>query len=374
VKRAGLVVAFCLVTGCGTAQPSASPSTTIVLPDQEPVSIQPAATLKEDPVWRRVELPDADGALNSIAVQGDDIVIVGALEVDRPMAWSAHKGDWTSEKLPADAGVPFVATKFGDRVLVAGGMETSRCAHPAQTTFVVRDAARRWTAAPFAPLFCAASGSLDVAISGEVAGVLGSGVGDQPVAWFSRDGLHWVDSGLKGELFPKGLATHGEDFVALGLTSDRWWFGRARGVGGWQLTVVAGLPDPAVSALHGFVDGGDGVVAWFGGDEGEDVAYTSANGEVWRKLSQDGLSGMRMLRVKRIGGGFAAIAERAEGQVMLRSVDATSWREIPRPLVMEANGIFRDFVVAGQSMYLLMQTQGDAPIWLLRADEGALGF
>jgi hypothetical protein len=137
-----------------------------------------------------------------------------------------------------------------------------------------------------------------------------------------------------------------------------------------MLTSALGLPGDRT--VHGLLEGGDGVVAWFGGDEGEDVAYTSANGEVWRKLSQDGLSGMRMLRVKRIGGGFVAIAERADGQVMLSSVDATSWREIPRPRAMEANGIFRDFVVAGQTMYVLMQSQGDAPIWLLRADVAAL--
>jgi hypothetical protein len=365
VKRAlRILLIASSIGGCANLAPSVAPVPSTSPPATEPqTSHAPAA----DP-WQLVELPNADAALNSIAVTDHDVVIVGAHDVDRPAAWWQHdSGPWTSEPLPAESGTPGRAERFGDRVLVMGGMETSRCAHPAQATFVVRDVKGQWAAAPFNDLFCAASGSVNLAVQGDIAAALGTGTGDQPFGWFSHDGLRWVDSGLRGDLLPQALSTADGDFVALGTRGDgQWWFGRTDGTHSWGLTAAVGLP--ADLPLRALEAGGAGVIAWFADDAGHDGTFTSVRGDVWRAIAQEGRDGTHILSVRLSAGRYIAIAEDATGQLLLASADGASWRRLPRSAVIEANGIFRDFIVSAGAIHVLAQSQPDAPIWLLKAD------
>jgi hypothetical protein len=312
-----------LVAGCPTPAPSSLATSSPPTPSSSP-------TPSADAAWLFLELPDDDHAnFASIAATAHDVVIVGGRDM-APVAWASHDGGaWTFEQLPPESGFPGSLHVFGDRLLAVGGVETSRCAHPAATVFWVRSADGRWQVAPFDELFCAGGGSASVAVAGGRAGIIGAGTGDVPFAWVSDDGLAWVDTGFPAQMFPMLLTAMGGGFAALGTRDERWLFARNAGRPPWTVTDLPLLPFQAEAI--GLAEVGGGVIAWFVRTDGQAFGLTSKTGDVWESVRLVGLEGVKLQGVVRSPDGYVALGAVPAGPRMFVSRDGANWRQVVGP-------------------------------------------
>jgi hypothetical protein len=309
-----------LVAGCANPAPSARPD----------ASASPSTPDDAAAAWQRVQLPNGDDAfLAGVAATPHDVVIVGARSL-KPAAWASHDGGaWVFEQLGPEEAFPGSAVAFGDRVLAVGGNETNRCAHPLATFFWVRNAQGRWTNAPFDPLFCAGGGATPV-VAGGLAAVLGAGTGDVPFAWFSDDGLRWVQRPIRQDVYPRALASVGDGFAALGTFGDAsWWFGRSDRGERWTIAPFGNAPFETQAI--GLADGGLGFIAWFADAAGRVAAFTSGTGDQWLPTEIKGLTDAETERVVRTAAGYAAFGRAADGPRVFVSRDGGAWRAIPGP-------------------------------------------
>jgi hypothetical protein len=314
------------VVACGTPAPSATP----VAP-AAPSPSSASATDVAPGIWQRVELPHGDDAfLAAVAATAHDVVIVGGRAM-APAAWASHDGGaWMFEQLGPEDAFPGSAVAFGDHLLAVGGNETNRCAHPFATFFWVRDAKGRWKNAPFNKLFCA-GGSGVVAVSGGRLAMLGAGTGDVPFSWFSDDGLTWVPSPIRQDVYPRALASVGDGFAALGTFGDAsWWFGRSDRGERWTIAPFGNAPFETQAI--GLADGGLGFIAWFADAAGMVAAFTSDTGDQWLPTEIKGLSDVETERVVRTAAGYVAFGHAADGPRVLVSRDGGTWRRISGPL------------------------------------------
>jgi hypothetical protein len=267
---------------------------------------------------------------NAVAAVPDGFVVTGSTGQagETPIALHSTDGaSWNAEDIGGRAGMsPRLLVPWVDGLLVTGGGESSRCAHPGGEMDVwTRAADGTWAEAPFDPVFCAGGPVVPVIHDGSP-WLIGSGVADQPFLMDSPDGATWaehrerlgdvfVQSGLAaaGDLWvvaraPDGSAlilrsTDGVRFqrtplVAAGgkpveIISAVAFRGRAvllvndgsigtftsDGSGGWQKTQAAGLPLKGVQSLQ-VVD--DHLIAAGATDDGRPLAWTSADGSSWR--------------------------------------------------------------------------------------------
>jgi hypothetical protein len=321
VNRAlGIVAIAVFVAGCTSPVPSTMPVA--------PTLASPSDAAGGE--WQRLDLPNGDEAfLASVAATADDVVIVGVRDF-RPVAWTSRDGGaWTFEQLGPEGAFPGTALAFGDRVLAIGSRQENRCAHPDAIVFWVRAADGRWTLAPFNNLFCA-GGSGVTAVSAGRAAIVGSGAGDQPIAWFSDDGLTWLPRAVRGGIFPKAIVPMGDGFAAIGTFGFAgWWFARSDGRTGW--TIVPFFDPRAEEEAVGFADLGRGFIAWFVDPAGEIAAFTSDTGDAWQSVEMNGLSGIELQRVARMETGYVAFGRAAEGPRLFVSSDGVSWRGIRGP-------------------------------------------
>jgi hypothetical protein len=350
VTRVLSVLAIAVVASCGTIS---TPTPTAADP------------------WHVVELPASAGpTLVSLAVTNDLMVVVGTAG-ERTMAWSSTDGTtWKGESIAGAFGFPDRGLRFGARVVVVGSNQTDRCAHPGEVVFWVREANGRWATAPFDSLFCA-GGSALVAASDDTVATLGNGTGDVSYGWFSKDALHWVDSRLRHDIRPQSLATNAGNFVALGtFENGQWWFGRSNGRAAWTFEAARGLPiGPTV---FGFVQGGEGWIAWLGEAIGEQRAYTSARGDVWHSVDQNGLDQAVISAPGKSGTGFLARGSDGVGEFLLSSADARTWRRLATPQSLGNSASIRDFAAFKQRVFELAGNDPDAQPQLFAGDAALL--
>jgi hypothetical protein len=338
------VVAF-LVAACPSPAPSASPT--------------PSA----EAAWHFLDLPNDDHAtFTSVAATVHDAAIVGGRDMGA-VAWVSHDGGvWTFEQLPPDSGFPGSLHAFGDRLLAVGGVQTSQCAHPAATVFSIRSANGRWSVAPFNQLFCSGGGSASVAVAGGHAAVVGSGTGDVPFAWFSDDGLAWVDAGSPAMIFPRLLTAMGGGFAALATRDDRWLFAHSDGRPRWT---VAPLPLlPLGTEAVGLAELNGGVIAWFARTDGQMFALTSQTGDVWEAVRGEGLPGVTVQRVIQFADGYVALGFVPTGPRIFVSRDGANWRHVVGPADASLAS-YDDVALSGDRAILLgTVTMGDGSVGL----------
>jgi hypothetical protein len=348
VNRASLVLAMVvLIWACATPAAPASPSTAA------------------EAGWQLLDLPNGDASFTAVAATNHDVVIVGGRDMG-PVAWvSRDGGAWIFEQLAPANAVPGTAVAFGDRVVVVGGTETNRCAHPYATVFWVRGADGQWTAAPFDRLFCAGDESPPAVTDGRLA-MVGTGTADVPFAWFSDDGLTWVDRPLRRDVYPRFVTSVAGGFAAIGnFVDDGWWIGRSDGRNAWAIEPLPNVPRDAVAA--GLADRGAGVVAWFASSAGDISALTTETGEVWRSTEVQGLAGAAVGHVIRTAAGYVALAEMPDARAgLFVSRDGVNWRAVTGPIDNRA-GDYVQLAIAGERVILLgdvrVGDEGTPTVW-----------
>jgi hypothetical protein len=350
-----LVAVAVLVAGCATPVPSATPTASAQAPPSDAAEGE----------WQRLDLPNGDGTPSAVAATKHDAVIVGGRAMG-PVAWvSRDGGAWSFEELaPADA-FPMTALAFGDRVIVVGGTQTNRCAHAAATFFWVRGADGGWTAAPFDQLFCAGNWSAPAVLAGRLA-MVGTGTADVPFAWFSDDGLTWVDRPIRRDVYPRFVTSVAGGFAAIGnFVGEGWWIGRSDGRNAWAIAPLHGVPINAQAV--GLADRGAGLIAWFATPAGDIGALTTETGEVWRSTEVQGLAGASLGRIIRTTAGYVALAETPEARPgMFVSRDGVIWHAVAGPIDSRA-GNYVSLAIAGDRAVLLgdvrVGDEGTPTVW-----------
>jgi hypothetical protein len=316
-------------------------------------SVQPPASSSDaaEGGWQRLDLPNGNAIPAAVAATARDVVIVGSRAVG-PGAWVSHNGGaWAFEQLaPADA-FPMTAVAFGDRVIVVGGTQTNRCAHPSETFFWVRTPDGRWTAAPFDELFCAGDRSAP-AVLGRRLAMVGTGTADIPFAWFSDDGLTWVDRPIRRDVYPRFVTSAGNGFAAIGTFVDEgWWVGRSDGRNAWTIAPLPNVPVGAQAA--GLADQGNGLIAWFATPAGDIGALTSGTGIDWQSAQVQGMEGATLGRVTRTATGYVAFDERSAARPgLFVSRDGVTWRRVAGP-IDSRTGTYVSLAIAGDRAILL---------------------
>src|SRR4051812_19032879 len=137
-----------------------------------------------------------------IAATTHDVVIVGS-RGSVPMAWTSRAGGpWAAGAYGPERAYPGTIVAFGDRMLVVGGTDAAKCGGDFASVFSVRAADGRWTTGPFEDFFCGAGGG-PVALSEAGAAVLNlRSTDEKPYAWFSEDGLKWVEHPVRQDIIP----------------------------------------------------------------------------------------------------------------------------------------------------------------------------
>jgi hypothetical protein len=354
VNRAiGIAAVAAFVAGCATPVTSKTPAA--------PASASDAAGGE----WQLVDLPNSDASFNGIAATDHDVVIVGGRAMG-PVAWVSHDGgEWIFEQLaPADA-IPGTAVAFGDRVIAVGTTQTNRCAHPYETFFWVRDADARWATAPFDKLFCAGNDSSPAVAGGRLA-MVGTGTADIPFAWFSDDGLTWLDRPIRRDVYPRFVTSAGGGFAAIGnFIDDGWWIGRSDGRQAWAIAPLRDVPLRA-EAL-GLASRGNRLIAWFTAPAGDIGALTSETGLVWQSAQVEGMTGATPGRIIRTAAGYVALAEMPDAKPgLFVSRDGVTWHAVAGPIDSRP-GNYVGLAIAGDRAILLRNVrvgeEGTPTVW-----------
>lgn len=176
--------------------------------------------------------PTSATQFSAVVAVPDGFVVTGSTGQagENPVAIHSTDGaSWTAEDISGRAGMsPRFLVPWGNGILVTGGGESSRCAHPGgEMDSWVRAADGTWAEAPFEPVLCV-GGPVVPVIHDRRPWLIGSGVADVPFLMDSADGLNWTDH-------PQRL---GDVFVQSGLSA----------AGG--LWVVARTPDGSTLILR----------------------------------------------------------------------------------------------------------------------------
>jgi hypothetical protein len=319
VKRGfGALVAVLFATGCATS-PSSSPSASS------------SASTPAGEQWDDVELPHSAESFLVAVVGTEHEALVLGVAGESATAWASHDGGpWIEESMPPGFGYPSSAVTLGDRIVVLGGNQTDRCAHPGELVFGARDADARWSVAPFDPLFCA-GGSAQIASNGEIAALLGMGTGDVAYSWVSNDGLAWTSRPIRQGISPSLLISAGSGFAAVGsfLENGGWWFGRSKQGEPW--TIAPSFGPFAEWEAVGLADGGAGFLSWFTDAAAHTTALASETGDSWQSVAMDGLSDAEVRRVTKTAAGYVAFGRTPGGPRLFVSRDGIAWRRASGP-------------------------------------------
>jgi hypothetical protein len=355
VNRAlGIVAIAVFVGGCSSLVPATTPVA--------PALASPSEAAGGE--WQRLDLPNGDASYNAIAATEHDVVIVGG-RAGGAVAWASHDGGaWTIEVPPGDA---FAATvvAWGDRLIVVGATPTNRCAHPSATFIWVRSADARWTPAPFDRIFCTGDASTPAVAGGRLA-MLGTGTADLPFAWFSDDGLKWVNSPMRQNLYPRFVTSAGGGFASIGtFLDDGWWIGRSDGRSAWAFAPIANVPRDAIAT--GLAERGAGLIAWFTTSDGDFRVLTSETGFEWQPAEVRGLTGAVPGHVIRTRGGYVALAEMPDARPgMFVSGDGITWRAVSGP-IDGSPGNYVSLAISGERAILMgdvrVGEEGTPTVW-----------
>ena len=338
-----VLVAFAAVldVGCGLL-PAPGPTSSLA-PVSSAASSSPGESsgptgsdvAESAPGWTLVTTGDPTSAMQfrDVVAVPDGFVVAGSTGQagENPIAiHSADGASWIAEDISGRGGMsPRFLVPWVDGLLVMGGGQSARCAHPGgEMASWVRAADGTWAQGPFDPVLCVGAPVVPVIHEGKP-WLIGSGVADVPFLMDSTDGLNWADHPERlGDVFVQsGLSTAGNLWVvarapdesALILRStDGTRFDRmplvgaggkhleviaavafrdravlfvndgssigafsSNGSGGWQETQAAGLPLNGVQSVQ-VVD--DHLIAAGATDDGQPLAWASADGSSWRLI------------------------------------------------------------------------------------------
>lgn len=359
-----------LVAECSPApQPSdASPTASGVQPSAAEISPSGAPDAAG---WTALDLPEVIGTtrFTSIVAVGTHLVVIGEVNGIGAAWTSVAGGPWSVDRLPGQGSLPGGAVRWGKRVLVAGGGQSNRCAHPAADAFWLRDADAAWHAAPFDPLFCADGRAGELVVGPDRALQIGMGFGEVPRAWWTLDGITWHDAGFPAEQSPWTGTAFGGGYLAAGRGFDgRLFIARSADGKRWALDHrIAFAEDatpfamvPLANRVVMFAHAIDRIVAW-----------QSADGRSWDPIDVADLPA-DVLGIDATGAGlFAVIAEDPTLPPRLFvSRDGSTWRAVVLPGVAAVAGsgsTIDDLAVAGGSAWLIGYVAngdaGSAAIW-----------
>ena len=280
--------------------------------------------------------PSSATQFASVAAVSDGFVVVGSTGQagENPVAvHSADGATWTAEEITGRAGMsPRFIAAWADRLLVTGGGESSRCAHPGGEMDVwLRAADGTWTEAPFDPVFCAGGPALPVVHDGR-AWLIGSGVADVPFLMDSEDGLAWTDHRERlGDVFVQSaISTSGDIWVdarapdgsALILrSSDGARFAKM------PLVAASGKPVDVIAAVA-FRDRAVLLVT----DGSATSTFTSDGSGGWREAETSGLPQTELVSVQVVDDHLVALGSSDnKPQRAWSSADGSSWASMELP-------------------------------------------
>ena len=337
---------FGLLTVTLSACDSIAPSPPVSGPATQAM---PATTFDLGPVpaltWTEVELPNAEGGtLGRVIVAPDGFLIFGGI-ADRSLTWwSADGASWVAAILPSNGAdhLPWVGTSTATATVLVGSGTAVQCAHPFGEVLWRRERGEpAFSVVPFdANLFCA-GGSFSIAAFEERFVVAGRGTGEQPFAWLSDDGQHWVDgsNGLSFDAPPEILALTNAGFMEIGygpITDVR-----LLGPDGW--TRIA--PPPVQSAAEGMqpvilVSTAAGPLAIFQSSDGDRASawLRDANG-AWSQASLAGIPGGFLQAGTSVRGvPYLHVFDGAQAH-LYASADLTNWVEVQTPGLSEIGSL-----------------------------------
>jgi hypothetical protein len=313
-----------------------------------------------------VDLPDsADvGSISDVVALPDAVVATaaGGAAGEHGIAWSSSDDGvtWASEPLPGITHAIGHSIPWGDRVLTVGQGDGD-CAHPYVTGIWIRDAAGKWSAAPFDPILCA-GGISEAATADGHAVTLGTGAGDVAFAWSSDDGLKWTDRSapFDGRL-PQGVVADDSGFVAFGVgPSGPPWSARSADGTTWEKPVpLPGLSDGSIIGNPVVLDG---EIAVFVGDPSGAIGVLRPDGSGgWKSEQTSGLTRDTLSRIVSVGDGLVALGGDQSGAKAWSSADGVAWQ--PLKLPAEATDSGPDAALNGAAVvdgraYLVGQVAG----------------
>ena len=333
----GLLAAALIVAGCGDESASRSP-------------VPPAPTHIDRPAlpagWTEVTLAQDQATRLAGVIADDDGFVIHGNVGGTPTVWTSPNGvDWASEALAGfDVSATAAATSGGATVLLGEGT-TEQCAHPSRGFLWLRlrgEAA--WASVPFHEIFCA-GGFPHLAATSDGFVVAGSGAGDQPFAWASRDGWNWRDgsAGLKFESPPWRVTANGDGYLIVGRGERTDTLISADG-SAWRAVATPPVPPPfgrngvEIAVL---LETRQGIFALFTNEEG--VPRSAWRRELdgsWTPLDLRGFQGNDF-----VAGGFELdgipylSVDRGDQGRLLASADLATWVEVPVPQVRSIFGL-----------------------------------
>ena len=372
-----MTFAAALDVGCGLLPTPSLPPVSSATPSSPEASPRPTASELADPAmgWTLVTTGDPTSAMqfNAVAAVPDGFVVAGSTGQagENPVAIHSTDGaSWMAEDISGRAGMsPRFLVPWVDGLLVTGGGQSSRCAHPGgEMASWVRAADGTWAQGPFNPVLCA-GGPVTPVIHDGRPWLVGSGVADVPFLMDSADGLTWADhperlgdvfvqSGFSaaGDLWvvarapdgsalilrsPDGVRFDRTPLVAAGgkpveviaavalrdravlLVNDGSSIGTltSDGSGGWLETGVSGLPQVELVSV---TVADDHLIALGSAEDKPQRAWSSADGSSWSAVELPGeVTPGATVRAIAIANGIAVLVgqiEAPDGSIMVGAI------------------------------------------------------
>ena len=269
-------------------------------------------------------------------------------------AWSSGDGGatWVAEPLPPDMRAPLRVVAWGDRFLAAGAGEFD-CPHPFALQTWVRTAGGTWNAAPADQKFCV-GGSGELAVHGQIAVMAGTGSGDVPFVWSSRDGLHWIDrsGAIQRDTTPAAVIADSSGFAVFGASPAGPWDVHSVDGSAWQGERLPG--NATVYPMDAFLrDSQPAVIVESGSSVGV-IARDSAG--AWQTQPANGLDASLLARVVAVKGRLVALGGGSAGPRIWASADGTSWRAVELPSGLATTTSLTSAIVANDRAVLSGQT------------------
>jgi hypothetical protein len=319
------------------ASASSTPNASAVA--ESPSASTPAPTASPLPAgWQQV-WPEAGGrprALTAVVALEDGFVAAGEDRVTlAPVAMASADGlTWTDERITGTDVYPFKLAVWGRRVLAVGAGRAP-CPHPFGLDAWVRSAAGAWSEAPFADLFCLGSDVSVVIVDGQPV-LAGSGPGDSPVAWSSRDGLNWNDhSQAFAGLVPAAITGDGSSAVLFAESPTGPRISTSADGSHWSTPApIGGLPANLVIDDAFWIDGAPTLIA----SEGDVVGSVRPDGHGgWQWAKADGIAADQLRGVTPFDGGLLAVTGGTKVRAWV-SRDGVMWRPLTLPGPLLAPG------------------------------------
>jgi len=297
--------------------------------------------------WQRVDLGNL-GVLNPL----QDVIVVDGFLLAAGSAGVAGETsavirstdgiDWSAEGIASAFASPSSLAVVGGRAIALGAGGTARCAHPYAIDTWARAADGTWTEAPWDMAFCGGQGSLSLLDRGGVAMILGTGFGEQPLSWSSKDGLRWVDLHPATDGFsPRMSVVDGDHVLSFGPGPEGNPEARTT-ADGRRFAVAPFPPLPAEASVAAAIWRGAELDVFAADGPVLGLIRRDPSGE-WSMVAGQGIRADEVSSIRVAGDRLIALGSDANGlPVAWSSADGTAWI----PVTLPSNG-GHPFAVSG---------------------------